>query len=1779
MKRVILVLVGLAALTIVGLWQTNVKCVQINQPPFHPISAASLKAQSTAAWDRTREIQDAFSSAKILQMRESTIKDSEGQTRVRRLRLVKVETMKYPLLRVEDDFLKTPSGEKRIRQTAMVADHVLVKLKDPKLQETAFLAKLGNGAASVRRRMPASGLWLIAYANPEIETVPQAISKLKQMADVVEIAEADHVLSAQVIPSDPSFPQLWGMNNTGQSSGSADADIDSPEAWDRHTGSRNILVAVIDTGIQANHPDLAANIWTNPGEIAGNGMDDDNNGYVDDVRGWDYVNWDNDPTDDQGHGTHCAGTIGAVGNNALGVSGVCWQVSLLGLKFLNSSGSGYESDAAEAILYATDLGAKVTSNSYSGSGWSQVLKDALDQAGQAGVIHVAAAGNSGGNIDLLAEYPAAYNSPSLISVAATTRTDALASYSNYGQQSVDLAAPGSDILSTLPNGGYGFNSGTSMAAPHVAGACALLMSYRPGITAAQARHLILSTAESKPNLQGLCSTGGHLNVYNAMLAADDLFLTPPGNLSATGPMGGPFLPNTQTLTLTNHSTEERSWSATSDGSWLTLTPSSGTVAAGASQSISVQINAAAKTLLASSHVANLQVMSLSTGRLQSRTCILEVNATPVLKETLETDPGWPRNDEWAYGQPLGQGAQPFGYPDPVSGATGNRVFGIQLNGNYATTPTSAQHLTAGPVSLVGHHATKLRYRRWLNVDSQPWVIAAVEVSTNGSTWTSIWQNQLSGVSDSSWQSMEHDLASIADGQANLWIRWVHQVTSADAYAYSGWNLDDVQIQTVPDRQVLLITPAEMAEGGSSSSATLRIAPAATAALTFQLTSNRTGQELSFPDTVIIAPGETEVSFSITPLDDQLTDGSQSVTIQATASGWPSASAMTQIHDNESGIMALALPLTIQEGATTANALSRLSISHIAPSDLQVTLQSSRPDRLLVPSQVIVPAGQQEVFFPLQAVEDDWIDSNQPVQITATVLHWPTAQAIIDVWDNESREIAVMLPTSLLESNGTLSCVGKIQLAGRTTQAATFQLSLTPTGIFNLPATLVVPEGSSEVYFDVELLDDEQVNGTRWVTVSATGLGFLPGTTSVNVYDNERPALPNHPSPLNGLDPTAPDADLAWSYDPTTGAPPQLYDLWLGFTENSLQRIATVTEPSLALSRLQPATTYHWRVVSRLGAYEQAGPLWTFTTAAVGPLHHFQWDPLPAVVARASPIAARISACDSWGNTIPSFQGNVSLNAVFQPAAATSGTGSLGWFFPLASYYHDARSQLIYTPSEVGGAGTLTSLAMEVTRLPGQILKDFTIRLKHTPRDSYPTGQRTWEAEGWTTVFVETMNLSSLGWNTFQFSTPFVYDGQQNLMVDFSFNNNSYSSDGEVRCTITPTARGLFQRVDSTHGAPTNWTGTSPAGAAVNVLPDIRLTRAEELKPVNPTMAGPFVNGVWIGEVMLPQSLPSLVLRSSLASQNEIQGDSNSVTVVSVNDVTLQAEPLFTGGLSNMVCWNDLGPGYSYEIQQSKTADFASALTVGPLSGSQHEFTQLDDGQTYHYRVRASAEGLTGTWQTPQRSIQDATAPIIQLNPATGGVTLASSMNLAGTAMDSSGIASLTINGTQVSTTDGFQNWAHLLSSLQEGTHTFTVTATDQASPPNVRSIGWSILRLADPAADPDGNGVSSLMEYAFHTQGLSAKKDMPIGAWVTDPISGQKRLEWRFRRLLANPSGLQYVIELSSDLLTWQAADSAIQIINITPSGDGMTEVVTLQMAPTPTDFRAQFVRMRLIVP
>src|SRR2546426_447199 len=330
---------------------------------------------------------------------------------------------------------------------------------------------------------------------------------LYQQSGLVQYAEHDLIVQAFAAPNDAYFADgsLWGLNNIGQLGGKPDSDIDAPEAWDITHDASSIIVAVIDTGVRATHEDLAANMWVNPGETGTdslgrdkrfNGVDDDGDGYVDDVNGINAilgVGWE---IDDHGHGTHVAGTIGAVGNNSVGVVGVAWRIQIMACKFLNAAPDGSISDAIECIDYARNKGAKVINASW---GWygenSSSLRDAIQSLRSAGVIFVAATGNNGNNNDTRPLYPASFNLDNIVAVAATTRFDQKADWSNYGATSVDLGAPGQEILScwNTTDSTYRYLQGTSMATPHVVGACALLCARYPSATYRQIIDRLLSS--------------------------------------------------------------------------------------------------------------------------------------------------------------------------------------------------------------------------------------------------------------------------------------------------------------------------------------------------------------------------------------------------------------------------------------------------------------------------------------------------------------------------------------------------------------------------------------------------------------------------------------------------------------------------------------------------------------------------------------------------------------------------------------------------------------------------------------------------------------------------------------------------------------------------------------------------------------------------------------------------------------------------------------------------------------------------------------------------------------------------------------------------------------------------------------------------------------------------------------------------------------------------------------------------------------------------------------
>jgi thermitase len=394
-----------------------------------------------------------------------------------------------------------------------VAGEYILKIKEgPSSLTNNSLKPMAESLNAKIKGIVSENLKIIRIERSILENTENVIEELMQNSNV-EVIEPNYIYYTSLTPNDTKLSGLWGLVNKDKDLGGV--DIDATLAWDITQGSRNVVVAVIDTGVNYKDPDLINNMWVNKSELNGKpGVDDDNNGYIDDIHGYDFANNDNDPMDDNDHGTHCSGTIGAQGNNGLGIVGVNWRVKIMPLKFLTGSGGGTLESAIKAIEYATEKKVQIMSNSWGGGGKSQLLADAIEKAANQGILFVAAAGNERNNNDSKPSYPASYNLPNIISVAAIDRSGNLASFSNYGKKSVHVAAPGVDILSLSKNG-FKTLSGTSMATPHVSGVAALLLAKNPKMKSSELKKRILETSLPKAALRSKMSHG-ILNAYTAL---------------------------------------------------------------------------------------------------------------------------------------------------------------------------------------------------------------------------------------------------------------------------------------------------------------------------------------------------------------------------------------------------------------------------------------------------------------------------------------------------------------------------------------------------------------------------------------------------------------------------------------------------------------------------------------------------------------------------------------------------------------------------------------------------------------------------------------------------------------------------------------------------------------------------------------------------------------------------------------------------------------------------------------------------------------------------------------------------------------------------------------------------------------------------------------------------------------------------------------------------------------------------------------------------------------
>jgi thermitase len=375
---------------------------------------------------------------------------------------------------------------------------------------------LSAAGGRIGRRFAAIRGGRLATVRPRSGKATDELMKRLRRTDGVAYAEPDFFMfkSQEKTPNDPFYALDYALVESPD-----DHDIDAPSAWATRTGCAK--VAILDTGIDTDHPDLASNVYKSS-DKPNNGKDDDKNGYVDDTYGWNVINGKGSGEDDNGHGTHVSGIVAGHGNNANGISGVCWSAKLVAVKFMNSKGKGSTSDAIDGIDYAVKNGAKIINCSFGSSSKSSALHDAVDYAQDHNVLLVVAAGNDGENIDKNPTYPASFTDSNILAVAASTDEDTLASFSNFGSTAVDVAAPGDNVYSTYKGGGYRYLSGTSMAAPYAAGTAAMLRKQESDATYGDLRYAIRHKVDTPPALAGKVAYNGRLNVQKALAAIPSL---------------------------------------------------------------------------------------------------------------------------------------------------------------------------------------------------------------------------------------------------------------------------------------------------------------------------------------------------------------------------------------------------------------------------------------------------------------------------------------------------------------------------------------------------------------------------------------------------------------------------------------------------------------------------------------------------------------------------------------------------------------------------------------------------------------------------------------------------------------------------------------------------------------------------------------------------------------------------------------------------------------------------------------------------------------------------------------------------------------------------------------------------------------------------------------------------------------------------------------------------------------------------------------------------------
>ena len=721
----------------------------------------------------------------------------------------------------------------------------------------------------------------------------------------------------------------------------------------------------------------------------------------------------------------------------------------------------------------------------------------------------------------------------------------------------------------------------------------------------------------------------------------------------------------------------------------------------------------------------------------------------------------------------------------------------------------------------------------------------------------------------------------------------------------------VQPDTPLGSGIGLSVPSQVSEGDGVINGTVSLTPAipASSDVVVNLRS-KSPAKVSVPTTVTIHAGESSATVPLNILDDPFVDGPKNVIITASSIEDPEVQAVVQVIDNDGGNIGLAVPAAAQENSGSVAGTVTLSAPALAAQ--VISLASDLPSAAQVPASIVISRGATSGLFSITIPDDGIVDGDQTAHLSATLSGWADAAADLLVQDNENRNLTVSVPPLLRETDTPKT--GTVSLSGNAAADLIISLSSSNTAEVTVPSSVTIPMGQSSASFAVTVHDNLIADGPQAFTITANAATFISGDASGTVRDNEAhhftfavigsPELKNGPVPavITARDPQG--AVMTEFNSPVT----------LSANSNSGPLAVSPATGGTFLNGVWSGSVQINALASNVILTVSDGNGHTGSSNSFdlinGAIDHFVWSPFPSPQMLDTPFTTTIRAVDDDGVTVTGYNGIANLFVLASSLNGTIGSGNIPFAYGINTYPHDSRSDSLYTAAELGGASRISALSFNITSVPatGETLTNWTIRLKHTSQTSL-AGVTGWDNTGWTIVYRASPVISAGGWVTFNFTTPFDYDGTSNLLVDCSMDrntsNNVYSY---VQATSTSNVQSVYGASNSTNGDPLTWSGSTPGLNASYQRPNLRISTIEEL-PIRPSRSGSFTNGVWTGQISVPVAQNNLAAK---AVAGPITGISNSFDVSSAplssgSGAIVFAEDFESGSL-NPAWWTSTGTG-------------------------------------------------------------------------------------------------------------------------------------------------------------------------------------------------------------------------------------------------------------------------------